>query len=272
MQTALRAFEDCVAICDRQGFGRVALPNRIMVGHCLVYLQRADQAIAIISDAGRLAQRAENPQAEMFVAQSLGTVLVQSGRAAEAVGYLDTALAKARALGACRYESNILAQLAEARLRGGERSNAVLLAQEAVSISRKIGMGFTGPYALAVLAWTAEDPATRAAALSEGEMLLQQGTVGHNLVWYYRVASEVCMKDRNWQAAEICADRLRLATAVEPLPVVEFLIARTELLCRIGRGGRGSELRHKLDGLVGEGERMRHPDWLVDLLAKKGCF
>ncbi len=269
MVTALRAFEDCVAICDAHGFGRVALPNRIMVGHCLIYLQRTDEALAIICDAGRLAARVENPQDEMFAAQSLGIALVQGGRAAEALEHLDGALAQARALGARRYESNILAHKAESLLRYGDRVEAMRSAQTAVSISREVGMGFTGPYALAVLGWAADQPDVRAAALSEGEAALRMGSVGHNRVWYERVASEVYMEDRNWPAAASCSHRLRVATAAESLPLVEFLTARIDFLCSIGRGERGSQLQRRVDDLVTQGEIKGHKDWLQELCKAK---
>jgi class 3 adenylate cyclase/tetratricopeptide (TPR) repeat protein len=264
MTSALAAFQDCVALCDAHGLGRLALPNRIMIG-CLTYLQGADDALTIIKDASRFAARAESPQAEMFAIYSLGSVLVQSGRTAEAFEHLDAALARARVLGARRFELNIVGEKAESLLRKGERADALRLAEEAVSISREVGMGYAGPYALAVLAWATDEPSARAAALSEGEMVLQRESVGHNLVWYYRVAAEVYMEDRNWQAAESCAQRLRLATSAEPVTMVEFLTARIGALCSVGRGERGPDLERKLDRLVSGGELRGYHDWLTDL-------
>jgi tetratricopeptide (TPR) repeat protein len=201
----------------------------------------------------------------MFAIYSLGSVLVQSGRTAEAFEHLDAALARARVLGARRFELNIVGEKAESLLRKGERADALRLAEEAVSISREVGMGYAGPYALAVLAWATDEPSARAAALSEGEMVLQRESVGHNLVWYYRVAAEVYMEDRNWQAAESCAQRLRLATSAEPVTMVEFLTARIGALCSVGRGERGPDLERKLDRLVSGGELRGYHDWVTDL-------
>ncbi len=130
-------------------------------------------------------------------------------------------------------------------------------------------MGFTGPYALAVLGWAADQPDVRAAALSEGEAALRMGSVGHNRVWYERVASEVYMEDRNWPAAASCSHRLRVATAAELLPLVEFLTARIDFLCSIGRGERGSQLQRRVDDLVTQGEIKGHKDWLQELCKAK---
>jgi len=37
MATALRYFIDCVDPCEVQGLARIAIPNRVMMGHCRIY-------------------------------------------------------------------------------------------------------------------------------------------------------------------------------------------------------------------------------------------
>ncbi len=271
MQTAAQAFQSCVDICDAGGYGRVALPNRLMIAHCMIYLQRIGDALPIIENVRKIAALAGNPNAEMFATQSLVTALVESGRLEAASEFIDSALARARSLGARRYESNVLAKAAEYQLHFGTRTDALQLAQESVAISRDVGMGFTGPYALAVLAGATDEPSMRAAALAEGEALLR-GSVGHNRIWHYRVASEVHMKDRNWNEANRCADELQRVTAAEPLPLVEFLVARIRALSRAGRGERGAQLQSELDRLIGEGVAKRHDDWLAALQRAKATF
>jgi len=264
MQTALRAFENCVAICDEHGYGRIALPNRIMIGHCMIYLQRAKEALEIIENARKIATLAGNPHAEMFAIQSLITVLVESGRSSEAAEYFDPAVAKARELGARRYEANILAKRAEFLVHKGERISALASAEESVAISREVGMGFTGPYALAVFAQASDDPAIRVSALAQGEAALDQ-SVGHNRIWFYRVASEVHIEDHNWSEADRCADRLQLVTTNEPLALVDFLTSRIRTLCSVGRGERTHDLQKHIDQLIHEGTSSQQEDWLKAL-------
>jgi hypothetical protein len=175
-----------IALCDVHGYGRVALPNRVMIGHCMIYLQRLPDAVAIIEEARNMALRAGNPHAEMFAAQSLGVVLTQSGQVDEAMKHMPAALDQARALGARRYESNLLCHRAECPLHQRRRSDGLQAAQDAVAIARELGLGFDGPYALAVLARATDAAAPRAALLAEGEAVLRKGSVGHNRVWYYR--------------------------------------------------------------------------------------
>jgi class 3 adenylate cyclase/tetratricopeptide (TPR) repeat protein len=265
MRTALSAFQDCVALCDTHGYGRVALPNRIMIGHCMVYLQRLSEAVAIIDEARQMALRAGNRHAEMFAMQSLSCVLTQSGQPEEAMKHLPAALDKARALGARRYEASVLCYMAECALYRGQRSEGLQAAQHAVAISREVGMGFVGPYALGVLARVTDDPSLRAAALAEGKMVLHKGSVGHNRVWYYRVAGDAQIEARNWLEADQCADQLHAVTAAESLPLVDFIVARIKALSAVGRGERMADLRAEIDRLIEQGNVKGHHSWLPSL-------
>ena len=264
MRTALEAFQECVSLCDAHGYGRIALPNRIMIGHCLIYLQRASEAVTTIETARSIALQAENPHTAMFATQSLGVVFVNSGQPDEALKYLPGALAQSRALGARRYESNVPSQLAECTLSQDRRGDALALAQDAVAISRELGMGFNGPYALAVLARATDDSSLRAAALAEGEAVLRTGSVGHNRIWYYRVAGDAHIESAEWLKADRCADAIHAASA-EPLPLVEFIAARLKALAAAGRGEHGGGLRAEIERLIAQGTASGHHSWLRSL-------
>lgn len=272
MRTALDAFQACVELCDAHGFGRVALPNRIMIGHCMIYLQQRPEAVRLIEEAREAAVRVGNPHAEMFAMQSLGVVLTQGGQTDAAMKYLPTALEQARKLGARRYESNILSQQAEIALHERRRAEGLRLAQEAVAISREVGLGFTGPYALAVLARATDDLRLREDALAEGEAVLREGSVGHNHIWFYRVAAEAQIEAGRWLEAEGYAEKIRAFTAAEPLPYVEFIAARIDALSAAGRGGRELELRDKLDRLIAEAGAMNCCNLLPALKQARDSF
>ncbi len=265
MRTALAAFQDCVAFCDAHGYGRVALPNRVMIGHCMIYLQRLSEAVPFVEATRIMAVRTGNPHAEMFATHSLGVVMTQSGQTDQATKHLSAALDQARALGARRYESHLLSELAEGALYQGRRADSLTLAQDAVAIAREAGMGFTGPYALAVLARATDDPSIRTAALAEGERVLREGSVGHNVVWYYRVAGDAQLESGNWVEADRCADQINAITSAEPLPLVEFITARIRALSAAGRGERGLGLRSEIDRLITQGNAKGHHSWLASL-------
>jgi len=157
-----------------------------------------------------------------------------------------------------------LAKRAEFLVHKGERISALASAEESVAISREVGMGFTGPYALAVFAQASDDPAIRVSALAQGEAALDQ-SVGHNRIWFYRVASEVHIEDHNWSEADRCADRLQLVTTNEPLALVDFLTSRIRTLCSVGRGERTHDLQKHIDQLIHEGTSSQQEDWLKAL-------
>lgn len=112
------------------------------------------------------------------------------------------------------------------------------------------GYGLRRADALAVLARVTDDPSLRAAALAEGEMVLNKGSVGHNRVWYYRVAGDAQIDARNWLEANQCADQLHAVTAAEPLPLVEYIVARIKALSAVGLGERMAGLRAEIDRLI----------------------
>jgi hypothetical protein len=96
-------------------------------------------------------------------------------------------------------------------------------------------------------------------------MVLHKGSVGHNRVWYYRVAGDAQIEDRNWLEAERCADQLHAVTAAESLPLVEFIAARINALSAVGRGERVAGLHDEIDRLIEQGNVKGHYSWLPSL-------
>ena len=132
-------------------------------------------------------------------------------------------------------------------------------------------MGFVGPYALAVLARATDDPSLRAAAVEEGEMVLNKGSVGHNRTWYYRVAGDAQIEVGKWLEADWCADQIHAVTAAESLPLVEFIAARIKALSAVGRGERTPGLRAEIDRLIEQGNVKGHYSWLPALNDARGA-
>jgi hypothetical protein len=96
-------------------------------------------------------------------------------------------------------------------------------------------------------------------------MVLDKGSVGHNRIWYYRVAGDAQIEAKNWLEADRCADQIHAVTAAEPLPLVEFIAARIKALSAIGRGDRMAGLRAELDHLIEQGNAKGHHSWLPSL-------
>ena len=152
MATALRHFEGCVDLCDAHGLTRIAVSNRIMMGHCRTYTCDFDAALSDMRLGLETAVRIGNRHAEMFANQSLGFCLTAAGRYAEAADVQPKALEQARALKARRYQAVTLAHCAEVALCNGRKAEALALAREGREISNETGPGFVGPILYGLLA------------------------------------------------------------------------------------------------------------------------
>ncbi len=236
MKTALRHFSDCVDLCDRHGLARIAVPNRVMMGHCRSYMCEFDSALEDMRKALEMAERIGNRHAEMFATQSLAFVLTGAGRYEDADPLQEKALRQVRALQARRYEAIILAQGAEIALFRAQRAEALALARQALAASTDSGLGFVGPIVYGLLSLAEDGDEAQRAALKAGEDLLGQGSVGHNHFWFRRYAIERELGSRNWREAERHADALLKRMASGPLVYASLVARRGLALARIGRG------------------------------------
>ena len=70
MATALRHFSECVDICDANGLTRIAVPNRVMMGACRIYVCDFDGGLDDMRKALETARRIGDRHAEMFALAS----------------------------------------------------------------------------------------------------------------------------------------------------------------------------------------------------------
>jgi hypothetical protein len=150
----------------------------------------------------------------------------------------------ARTLRAPRFEAEGLIILALSEPARRER-----LLREAIAISRAAGMAFVGPIALAMLSMVTEDDQERRRLLAEGESVIEQGCPWHSVAGYHGAAMESALWRGEWDDAERLAGRLEAATRIEPLPVIDLLVARARALAAHGRGRRDPALRQDLAAL-----------------------
>jgi tetratricopeptide (TPR) repeat protein len=249
METALKHFLECVELCDAAGLARIALPNRVMMGHCRIYVCHFDAALEDMRRALETARRIGNSHAEMFALQSTGLCLTAAGRHDETVEIQAEALEQARRLKARRYEAIILAVCAERALVAGQRAEALSLARAGLEASEETSPGFVGPILFGLLAIVEPSPAGQEAAISAGESLLAKGAVGHNHFWFRRYAIERALCARDWDGSDRHAAALIERTAPEPLSYSRYLIRREQLLAGVSRGVAGESDEKELSEL-----------------------
>jgi class 3 adenylate cyclase/tetratricopeptide (TPR) repeat protein len=236
MATALRHFADCVDLCDAHGLTRIAVSNRIMMGHCRIYTCDFDLGLRDMRLGLETAVRIGNRHTEMFANHSLGFCLTAAGRYADAADLQPKALEQARVLKARRYEAVILAHCAEAAIINGRKAEALTLAREGREISNEAGPGFTGPILFGLLALLEDRQEDQVAALAAGEALLAEGSVGHNHFWFRRYAIERALLFADWEEADRQCDALLFRMAEEPLAYASLVAERGHVLARRGRG------------------------------------
>ena len=142
------------------------------------------------------------------------------------------------------------------RLAQGKRREAVKLCRTAMKISRETGTGYCGPLILATLARATDDADERAEALSEGERMLEEGSVSHNYYEFYIEGMEDALERQKWELVERYAEALEDFTNLEPLPRTDFFIARGRALAAFGRGRRDDATMQEIKSLRDEAERV----------------
>ncbi|MEO8312224.1 MAG: adenylate/guanylate cyclase domain-containing protein [Caldimonas sp.] len=273
MRSANQQFRDCVALARKHGFGKLEVANLSMIGWTAIHLTEIATSIAIGREAIELAMRASQPRAELMgrtlVAWCQGLI---RGELDEAGRENAAALRLARALGARRFEAQILGVDAICALRRGDRDRARVIAAEAIAICREHGMGHIGPWLHGVNAQAESDPQARLLWLEQGERQLALGCVSHNHVQLRELAIDALLELGDGAGVERECGRIRAYTANESLPMSEFVVARGLALARFVRGERGADLLAELRRLRSAGAEQEMNTFLPSLDAAIAAF
>jgi len=259
MLTAFGNFQRCVALCDEHGYTRIAIPNRVMLGHCRTYLNEFDAGLADMLGARDAAIECGNRHAEMFATQSCGLLLTSCARYADAAPYQLRARVLAESLGARRYLAVALAHQGECALALGRAAEAREFLQAGLAIARETGMSFCGLMLLALLARMAEHPAERADFQQEASALLEQGCMAHSHIAYHRLGIDDAIARSDWAKANEHVAALAEFTMREPLPYTDFLMARGRALVALAARPQDTALRADLGRLQAQAEALRWP-------------
>ena len=236
MRSAHGAFLRCLDLCARASLTRLALPNHCMVAIIDIYLGETDAALARFERVRRIARELRYRFAETMCDEAASWVLVFSGRFEEARDALTRGLDLARAIGARRFETILFVNLARLRTHEGSYDEARRCLQEAWALSEEVGHRFAGPLVLAGLAAVARTEEERNAALEDGERWLADGCVSHCHLGFRQTAIDLALDHGKWDEAQRHATELEDYLRDEPLPLMDFLIARGRVLADAGRG------------------------------------
>jgi hypothetical protein len=224
-----------------------------MVGHCLFYLNRFDEALESSHEAMTLARRVGHQRAEIIAANAV-RMLAFMLDADAAKSNVDRILELARQIGARRFEPEAMLAHAAVLALAGRKSDAFDLALRGLETARKTGIQFLGPDLLGQVAVLTEDDAMRRRSLAEGEELLRVGSVGHNHLRFLRHAIEASLNARAWDEADRYTQALEEYTRPEPLPWSDFWIAWGRTLAAHGRDPWNAATIHNVRRVLEEAE------------------
>ena len=256
MLTAHRNFSDCVALSRRQGFGRIEVAHQPMAGLTLMYANQFRASREATLAAADAAARVGHLRAELNAVACAFHAMIDLGEIDDADALMAHYNALIDRLGAQAWEQAALAVEATVQHIRGQHAQAIDTMRRALVRSRETTTEFYGPIILARIAEFTDDPTEREQALSEGEAMLEAGTIGHNYLSFFRHAVDACLKAGDWDRAERYADALEDYTCAEPLPWSDFFIARGRALVAHGRGGRDETTMQELKRLRDEAERV----------------
>ena len=245
----IERFAACAALFDALELRRPALPNRAMHAECLLFALRGDEARAIATDVVHQATAIHHGRAQALALGCLANLEAHAEDDRFEV-LMGDGLACCRRYGLGLYAASLAVQLAEWRLRRGDRSGSIAAARDGVATStaderRDNAMG-------ALLRALAEDaPADQVTAV---EAMLGQPAFA-SVWWWLGPAHELALA----AGADAIAERCR--TTFERLPhrppFVDLQLRLAHARARIGRGDAtpalASEVRALLDRLATSG-------------------
>jgi class 3 adenylate cyclase/tetratricopeptide (TPR) repeat protein len=256
--SAFHHFDRCVELAQEHGFGGVIAANQQMRAWVSQWQNEFKSSTEDYCGALELAVKTRQARSEMNALLIGGEIWIRRGDLIEGEKLLMRCLAITRRLSSRGFEGTCLGLLGRIRLLQGNQREALELVQEAIDILRESESGMTqnGPYALGLLGLATQDADQRRLVLTEGEALLEVGSVGHNYLEFYVDAMEVCLQISEWDEVDRYARALEDYTHDEPLPRSDLFIARGRVLAAHGRGNRDQETMEELQRLHDKVERV----------------
>lgn len=233
LHRAIWAFDRSVELAEAHGRLAIVATNRNMKAIARIFAgpiagQEAEAEAAIAA-----ARRIGHARAEVIACHAAMCIRLFNGKPAEVFPYFERAQTLSERIGATRFISENLAFQGEALRQLGRMDEARQALETALRLSRETGMRYIGPLVLGYLARAAtNDPAYRLALVDEGSALIADDRLAHNTLFFGMNAIDCCLEDGNLSAARNHATALETNFREDPLPFVDFIVARARALIR----------------------------------------
>jgi len=256
MASAYDHFHRCVEVARRNGFGRIEVANRAMIGFSRVHLNELREALEDGVATVEAAKTVSDQRAEMLGEMLSVMVLWEMAEVTRARAHNNRALVLARQLGAPRFEAQCLMYDGKFARVDGRYDDAIATLKQALTISERVGHGFRGPGIMGELARNLAKPEEKRAALRKGERMLLDGSVSHNHFSFYQDAIEVSLEIGDWDAAERYVSTMEDFTGAKDLAWCRLFGNYGRALAAWGRGRHEPEIRAEIARLHAEAEHI----------------
>ena len=224
--TAHKVFRACLALCEEHRLADIEASNRFMLGTARIYLNETEGALDDALASAEQGRKVGNRRAEIVSRLTAGWALLSTGRAAEARHQVEQGLELAGKIGATRFEPFLNESLVRVLLLEGQPGAAHALALEAWEmVQRQKLQKFIGPWVLSTLALVEPDEQARNDALQQGQALIDQSCVAHNVYRFHVSAIESCLMHAQPAEARALAARFAARVEEEPFPWASHHIA-----------------------------------------------
>lgn len=231
LHRAIWAFDRCVELAEKHGRLAIVAANRNMKAISMIFAGPVVGLEAEAEAAIAAARHIGHARAEVVACHAAMCLRLFNGKPAEAAPYFDRAQVLSQRIGAKRFISENLAFLGEALRQQGKTGEARDQLEAALRLSRETGIHYIGPLVLGYLARVcADDPARRRALIDEGAALVADGRLAHNVLFFGMNAIDCSLEDGDLAAARRHATALADCFRDDPLPFVDFLVARAGAL------------------------------------------
>lgn len=254
--TSRANYEACVELARRHGVLNEAAGNftarqhtRLLTLGPALSRDSTDESIAFLVAA-------EHPRAELILRTVAASEFLELGEPQAGLEQALAARAVCERIGAGIWHPSCLQQEARALRALGRQDEAERTAEEAARNVLEVGPALLGGWVLGTLIYVTSDPDRARRAIADGRHLMAKGCVGHNQLWFYRFASDACLRFADWDEAGRLADELETFTADEPMLWNRFFCARARLLAAWGRGARTPANRAALQAIATEAREL----------------
>jgi tetratricopeptide (TPR) repeat protein len=216
MASAFEHFCACVELARANGAVDVEAANVTAREHARYLTQGPTATLKPSRAAIDVVVKAQNLRSELILRGNFSALLLDLDKPGEALKEAERAIYICEHIGARLWLPHCLTQKARALAHVGRLDAALAIIKQSIEVALDTAPALVAPWAFGALAGIATTSDEHAGALAQGKHLIDLGCVGHNQLWFYRLAIDACLQAGEYDDACHYADDLAACKKTEP--------------------------------------------------------